>query len=248
MSKSTINTTVNYSPNFDLKKRKLSQIKFIIFHYTGMRKENEAIKKLTNLKSKVSCHYFIKNSGEILNLVPDTYIAWHAGISFWKNYKSINKFSIGIEISNPGHEFYYKNFSKKQINSTFILSKFLIKKYKIRPKFILGHSDIAPYRKKDPGEKFPWKFLSKNKIGLWHSLENKKILKERNVKINILNKIIFVNNLNKIGYDTKKIKKNNKYLKLVTKAFQRRFRQKLINGIIDKECLLISENLVKKLK
>ena len=154
---------LNYSPNFDQKKRKLKDIKFIVFHYTGMKKENDAIYRLTNHKSKVSCHYFIKENGEVLNLVPDLYIAWHAGISTWGKYNSINKNSIGIEISNPGHDYNYKNFSKKQISSIIKLSKYLIKKYKIKSKFILGHSDISPDRKEDPGEKFPWEYLSKKK-------------------------------------------------------------------------------------
>ena len=100
-----MNTTADYSPNFEIKKRKSNQIKFIIFHYTGMKKEMEAIKRLTSIKSKVSCHYLIKNNGEIVVMVPDQYIAWHAGISSWKNFKSLNKSSIGIEISNPGHNF-----------------------------------------------------------------------------------------------------------------------------------------------
>ena len=122
MPKLSIDTTFNYSPNFDIKKRRLKEIKFIVFHYTGMKKEKQAINQLTNIKSKVSSHYFIKNSGEILTLVPDSYIAWHAGVSSWKKYKSINKYSIGIEISNPGHQHYYKKFSKKQIKSVLKLS------------------------------------------------------------------------------------------------------------------------------
>ena len=101
----------NYSPNFDLKKRKIKDIKFIVFHYTGMQSERKAIKRLTDSDSKVSSHYLIKNNGEILTLVPDLYVAWHAGISYWKKYKSLNMNSIGIEISNPGHNFKYKNFS-----------------------------------------------------------------------------------------------------------------------------------------
>ena len=96
-------------------------------------------------------------------MVPDLYTAWHAGISRWKNYKSLNRYSIGIEISNPGHDYKYDKFSKKQINSILKLSNYLIKKYKINRKHILGHSDISPDRKKDPGEKFPWKYLSKKK-------------------------------------------------------------------------------------
>ena len=126
----------NYSPNFDSKKRKNININFLIFHYTGMKNERDAINKLTNSKSKVSCHYFIKKNGEILNLVPDLYVAWHAGVSRWKNYSSLNKNSIGIEISNAGHDFNYNNFTKKQINSVYKLSRFLIKKYKIKKKNI----------------------------------------------------------------------------------------------------------------
>ena len=239
-------TTLNYSPNFDIKKRKPKDIKFIIFHYTGMKKEIDAINQLTNQKSKVSSHYFIRSNGDILTLVPDLYIGWHAGISCWKNDKSINKHSIGIEISNPGHDYKYKKFTKKQINSILKLSKFLIKKYKIKSKFILGHSDISPDRKKDPGEKFPWQYLSKRKIGYWHNLNQKSLLKDRNQRVGELDKNIFIQNLYKIGYAKNLSKKNNKYLKILTIVFQRRFRQGLINGIIDKECLIISKNLVKK--
>ena len=244
-----IKLTLNYSPNFNPKKRKVRQIKYIIFHYTGMTTESESINRLTNIKSEVSSHYLVKNNGEIVMMVPDLYIAWHAGKSHWKNFKSLNKNSIGIEISNPGHNFRYKKFSKKQIQSILKISKFLIRKYKIKKKNILGHSDIAPNRKKDPGEKFPWEFFSKHKIGLWHNLSTKMLKENRQKKINILSKKNFYNNLSKIGYlikNPKEIKKVE-YLNLVTKAFQRRFRQELINGEIDQECLLISQNVAKKL-
>ena len=248
MPKSKMNTTLNYSSNFDVKKRRVKEVKFIIFHYTGMKKENQAITRLTNSKSKVSSHYLIKNNGEILTLVPDLYVAWHAGISSWKNYKSINKYSIGIEISNPGHEYYYKKFSKKQIKSIIKLSTYLIKKYKIKSNFILGHSDIAPDRKKDPGEKFPWKYLSRNKIGHWHNLNEKKLFKKRNQIVDRLEKNKFIKNLYKIGYPKNILFNKYKYSKLLTTAFQRRFRQELVNGIIDQECLVISNNLAKNLK
>ena len=244
-----MDTTLNYSPNFNIKKRKPDQIKFIIFHYTGMRKESEAIERLTNIKSKVSSHYLIKNNGEIVVMVPELYEAWHAGISSWKNLKSLNMNSIGIEISNPGHNSNYKSFSKKQVQSIKKLSKALIKKYKIDKKNILGHSDIAPIRKKDPGEKFPWKYLAKCKIGEWHSLSQKTLLKNRGKKITPIDKKNFFLNLSKIGYssqNSKRIKKV-KFLSFIIRAFQRRFRQELINTKIDQECLLISQNLAKKL-
>ena len=243
-----INTTLNYSPNFDPKKRRLKQIKFIVFHYTGMKKDQEALNRLTDLKSKVSSHYFIKSDGQIFTLVPEKYIAWHAGVSAWKNYKFLNKYSIGIEISNPGHDHKYRKFSKKQIVSIIKLTKYLIKKYNIVLNFVLGHSDIAPIRKKDPGEKFPWKYLSKKKIGIWHKLNSKQLIHQRNIKIGQFEKKDFIQNLFKIGYARFKIKENSKIQKKVIIAFQRRFRQELINGEIDKECLLISKNLAKQIK
>ena len=238
---------LNYSPNFDPKKRKKSQIKFIVFHYTGMKSEKGAIDKLLNPESKVSCHYFIKNNGNIIKMLPETYQAWHAGISSWKKFKFLNKNSIGIEITNPGHEYKYKKFSKKQIYSLIKITKSLIKKFKINSKSILGHSDIAPDRKMDPGEKFPWEYLSKYKIGIWHDLNQNKIRKDRGLKISISLKLKFINNLFKIGYPKNSKIDKNKYNKNITVAFQRRFRQELIDGKIDKECLLISENLIKKL-
>ena len=243
----TLKIKTNYSPNFELKKRRKTNIHLLIFHYTGMKKENDAIKKLTNFNSKVSCHYFVKKNGEILNLVPDLYIAWHAGVSRWRNSSSLNKNSIGVEISNSGHDFNYDNFTKNQINSIYKLTKFLIKKYKIKKDYILGHSDIAPERKKDPGEKFPWKYLSKKKIGFWHDLNQRDLSKSRNSIINKHEEKTFIKNIYKIGYPKNNKVKKKKYFKILTMAFQRRFRQELVNGIIDKECLKISKNLLKKI-
>ena len=235
----------SYSPNFNLPKRVKNRIQFIIIHYTGMKKESDAIKRLQDPKSKVSSHYLIKRNGEIINLVPDLFEAWHAGVSSWKHFKYLNKNSIGIEITNPGHQHGYKKFSKKQIFSLQKLLNVLFKKYKIKKNFVLGHSDISPGRKKDPGEKFPWEILAKNKLSFWHNLDQKKIKKFR--EKNLITRIeenLFLKNLYKIGYnDVKKFnpKKNIKYLTL---AFQRRFRQSLVNGKIDRECLLISKNLL----
>ena len=245
-----IKTTLNYSPNFDPKKRKTNQIKFLILHYTGMKTEKAAINRLTDIESRVSAHYLIKQNGEIITLVPDLYTAWHAGKSVWKNYTSLNKDSIGIEIVNPGHDINYKKFSKIQLVALVRLSKFLIKKYRINSKNILGHSDIAPERKKDPGEKFPWKLLSKKKIGYWHNLNQNELIKNRNLKTSSKEKNLFLTNLFKIGYQKKFLYNSNfnriSFDQIISKAFQRRFRPEIINGKIDQECLLISQNLVKK--
>ena len=245
-----IKTTLNYSPNFDPQKKKPNQIKFLIFHYTGMKTEKAAIERLTDIKSRVSAHYLIKQNGEIITLVPDLYTAWHAGKSIWKNYSSLNKDSIGIEIVNPGHDINYKKFSKIQLRTLIRLSKFLIKKYKINSKNVLGHSDIAPERKKDPGEKFPWKLLSKKKIGYWHNLNQNKLIKNRNLKTSSEEKNLFLTNLFKIGYQKKFLYNSNfnriSFDQIISKAFQRRFRPEIVNGKIDQECLLISQNILKK--
>jgi len=208
-----------------------------------MRSESKAINRLTDDKSKVSCHYFIKRNGSIITMVPDIYEAWHAGKSHWKKDKSLNKKSIGVEISNKGHQFGYENYSKKQIKSLIKLSKYLIKKYKIKKSNILGHSDIAFDRKKDPGEKFPWQHLSKKKIGIWHKINEKKLKKLRNKEIANSDKIMFFKFLFKIGYFTNILRKEKK--NRLIKSFQRRFRQKLVNGKIDLECLLIAKILSK---
>ena len=237
--------TKKYSSNFSLPKRSRDNIKFIILHYTGMKKENLAIKKLCDHKSKVSSHYFIKKNGNILNLVPDLYEAWHAGKSRWKKYEFLNKYSIGIEIQNTGHNHYYENFSSNQVSSLKKLLKNLIKIYKIKNKNILGHSDIAPDRKKDPGEKFPWKNLSKIKIGFWHNLPLTTLKKLRLISLTPKEQNEFLTNLSKFGYPKIKKFKFHKRKKMLSSAFQRRFRQSLVNGIPDKECLLISKNLLK---
>ena len=236
--------TTYYSPNFSLPKRLKQKIKFIIIHYTGMKKESLAIKRLCDRSSKVSAHYFIKKNGHILNLVPDLYEAWHAGKSGWGNYKYLNKNSIGIEIQNSGHKNQYENFTAKQINALKKLLKILVITYKINYRNILGHSDIAPARKIDPGEKFPWKFFSKFRLALWHNLNEKKIKKLRLIKLTEIEKKLFFNIIKKIGY--KKMKNSGKNdQKILIKAFQRRFRQSLVNGILDKECLIIGKNLIK---
>ena len=238
-----LNLTRNYSINFSLPKRSKKLIKFIVIHYTGMKKQSEAINRLSDYKSKVSSHYFVTNEGKILNLVPDLYEAWHAGESSWRKFKSLNKYSIGIEINNPGHDYQYKYFSKKQISSTIKLLKNLMKKYNIKKQDILGHSDISPNRKKDPGEKFPWKKLAKKNLSVWHNLNEIKIKKFRNHKLKHKEVKVFFKNLYKIGYrKSGKIAKKLEEINLV-KAFQRKFRQSLVNGKVDKECYLISKNL-----
>ena len=232
--------SLNYSPNFSIKKRIRKNIKFIVFHYTGMRSENKAINRLTDVNSKVSCHYFVKRNGKIILMVPETYTAWHAGKSHWGNFRNLNDHSIGIEIQNFGHSHGYQSFSKYQIKSIIKISKYLSKKYKINKKHFLGHSDISCNRKKDPGEKFPWEKLAKINIGIWHNLKKNKLRKLRGLKISKFEEKQLKKYLKKIGYKVK-----NSSTTILAKAFQRRFRQESINGKFDKECFHISKKLSK---
>ena len=204
-----------------------------------MKSEKRAIQKLTNFNSKVSCHYFIKTKGEIIKMVPDLYIAWHAGISSWKKDKLLNSRSIGIEISNPGHQHGYKNFNKKQVKSIVKISKLLMRKYNIKKENVLGHSDIAPLRKKDPGEKFPWRLLNRKKISLWHNLSKKSCKELRNIKLK--NNKKFFRLLFKFGY---KYTNNPKERIQIYKSFQRRFRPSIISDIVDQESYAIINSLI----
>ena len=141
------------SKNFDTKK--IRKIKYVIIHYTGMKNQFLAIKRLQSRVAKVSCHYLISKKGKVYQLVKDKNIAWHAGKSKWKNDINLNSKSIGIELVNTGKE----AFPSDQIKTLVKLLLALKKKYNINPNFILGHEDIAPKRKIDPGPKFPWKTL-----------------------------------------------------------------------------------------
>jgi len=236
---------VIYSPNFDQKKRSSKSIKLVVIHYTGMQSERESIMRLCNPKYKVSSHFVINQNGKIYRLVQDYQTAWHAGKSCWGKYKNLNKNSIGIELVNKGHEFDYTNFKKKQLSSLIKICKILIKKYKIKKRNIVGHSDISPLRKIDPGEKFPWKELADKKIGIWHNCKTKDLIKFRQIRISNKFKSEFINNLKKIGYCFNNKKKTN--FSRMVEAFQRHYRKELINGIIDKECQIIAINVLKKL-
>ena len=144
------------SPNFNKRKKDYS-LKYIIIHYTAMQNHQEALEYLCKKNNKVSSHFLIAKSGRVFSLVDIKDRAWHAGISYWRGFSDINSKSIGIELDNSGCLLNFEKYETKQIESLIELIKYILKKYKIKHYEILGHSDIAPYRKIDPGKKFPWK-------------------------------------------------------------------------------------------
>ena len=205
-----------------------------------MQSEIESIKRLKDPKSKVSCHYLINRKGEIMQMVKDRKIAWHAGKSKWKKFKDLNNYSIGIELVNKGHKFGYQNFSKKQIKNLIFICKKLKKIYSIKKENILGHSDIAPLRKIDPGEKFPWKLLSTHDLGRWYK-EYKINFKCEQKRV----RFTFFKNLKKLGYRYFNINIKNKNEKKIIRAFQQHYLHGKITGKIDKKTLKISHLLAK---
>ena len=225
---------IDLSSNYSKKKRLFKDIKFVIIHYTGMQSEIASVKRLKSLKSKVSCHYLINRKGYVTKMVDEVHAAWHAGKSKWGDYKNLNKYSIGIELVNKGHRNGYENFPNSQIKSLIYLCKKLKNKFKINKKNFLGHSDIAPLRKIDPGEKFPWKKLSRHNIGFWYKNSKHPIFKKSDCEKK------FFKNLYKLGYRHFIFGKSQKTDKLVIKAFQQRYNPKNITGKIDKKTLKIS--------
>ena len=231
-----------FSPNYSNKLRKKKEIKFIIIHYTGMQSEIESIKRLKNPKFKVSCHYIINRKGRIIQIVQDKKVAWHAGRSKWKKFTNLNKNSIGIELVNKGYEFGYQNYTKEQIKSLIELCKNLKKKYSIKKENFLGHSDIAPLRKIDPGEKFPWKKLSNHKLGNWYKESQKKIdLSPKKIEI------AFFKNLKKLGYRYFSIYKRSNKDERIIKSFQQHYLPNNVTGKIDLKTFKISHFLALKL-
>ena len=153
------------SPNHD--ERQGGQPDIILLHYTGMESADAALARLRDPEARVSSHYFVYENGSIVQMVPEARRTWHAGESSWAGVTDINSRSIGIEIANPGHDFGYPDFPKRQIAAVITLCRGIIARCGIARDRVLAHSDVAPSRKQDPGEKFPWRLLADSGVGLW---------------------------------------------------------------------------------
>jgi N-acetylmuramoyl-L-alanine amidase len=156
------------SPNHD-ERRPGSPVDILLLHYTGMETAHAALDRLRDPTGKVSCHYFLFEDGRVAQLVPETLRAWHAGMSFWAGETDVNSRSVGIEIVNPGHDYGYRNFPDRQIEALIPLCRAIMGRRGIRPERLLAHSDVAPSRKRDPGELFPWARLAQHGVGVWPS-------------------------------------------------------------------------------
>ncbi len=226
------------SPNFNERVAD-QQLRHIILHYTAMESCKEALEHVCDKKNKVSAHFMVSKNGEIFYLVDVKKRAWHAGESYWKGLQDLNSNSIGIEIDNSGYHIYNEDYSHLQIESLCELIKKLSVDYNILSKNILGHSDIAPFRKIDPGEKFPWQKLNQKKLSYFPKMDTKNIENESSKAETNRDNQYAISMLDSIGYDTRNVGLNDNKFKLLIEAYQRHYRQSNITGEIDRETIIL---------
>jgi N-acetylmuramoyl-L-alanine amidase len=214
------------SPNFDEREAPISML---VLHYTGMADAASAIARLSDPEAKVSCHYLVAEDGTVLRMVDEDKRAWHAGQSWWRGVTDVNSASIGIEIVNPGHEFGYRPFPEEQMEALVPLVADIVKRRDIPRANVVGHSDIAPARKQDPGELFDWARLAK--LGLALPRPTKNLMDP------LWTDGGFLLALERFGYDVR-----NKDAAIM--AFQRRFRPELMDAEVDGECRAILLSLL----
>ncbi|HET9428781.1 MAG TPA: N-acetylmuramoyl-L-alanine amidase [Allosphingosinicella sp.] len=206
------------SPNFDERDQPVS---LAVLHYTGMKSGEEALERLRDPDANVSCHYLIMEDGRVVRMVPEEKRAWHAGQSYWRGMHNVNGASIGIEIVNPGHEFGYRPFTPEQMSSLVPLLAGIVERHQIPRANVVGHSDVAPARKQDPGELFDWALLARHRLAV--ARPTKGLIDPHWTDGG------FLLALERYGYDVRDA------MAAVT-AFQRRFRPELVDGEIEGEC------------
>lgn len=223
--------------NFD-ERAEAAQIELLVLHYTGMQSGQGALDWLCSEKSRVSCHYFVFDDGHVVQCVREAKRAWHAGVSSWRGLDDINSRSVGIEIANPGHQFGYKHFPRKQMQAVSGLSRDIVRRNGIALRNVVAHSDIAPMRKQDPGELFSWKQLALNGAAIWVPASRAKSGRagselalrggDRGEAVLALQQ-----QLARYGYGVQPNSVYDDMTKACVIAFQRHFRQAKIDGIAD---------------
>ncbi len=208
-------TRENLSPNWD---ERTLPVSMIVLHYTGMPTGEEAEARLVDPEAKVSAHYIIHEDGKVVRLVPEDKRAWHAGRSYWRGISDVNSASVGIELVNPGHEWGYRAFPEAQIEALVPLLHAIMQRHDICPSNVVGHSDVAPARKDDPGELFPWNLLARYGLAL--------PVPKLSMRLLFDNPGAFYLALERFGYDVSDGR-------AAVRAFQRRWRPGLIDGEID---------------
>lgn len=225
-------------------RRERAEINIIIMHYTGMSDAQKACDWLCNEKSEVSSHYLIDEAGGIVQMVDEACRAWHAGVSSWHGEEDINSASIGIEIHNPGHLQGYPDFPLAQMQAVAKLSEDLVQRYDIQPRNVLAHSDVAPGRKVDPGEKFDWAYLHQHGVGHWtlpEPITGGTFLQDGDSgdAVTTLQEM-----LKHYGYGIEVSGRFGAHTKTVVEAFQRHFRPALVDGVADQSTVATLHRLL----
>lgn len=240
------NALVRPSPNFGPRKC-ASGPQILLLHYTAMQSAQEACDWLCSEQSQVSAHYLVDDMGHVTQMVPESARAWHAGASFWKGETDINSLSIGIEIANPGHEYGCPDFPSPQMQSVATLCASIISRHNIRPENVLGHSDVAPARKRDPGEWFDWQGLYQKGIG--HYVTPKPISGgryfmhgEQGQPIEALQSMLAL-----YGYGIEVNGVFDRQTEQVVTAFQRHFRPEKVDGVADISTIATLHELLQKI-
>jgi N-acetylmuramoyl-L-alanine amidase len=220
----------------------------LLLHYTGVATMAKAVDWLTHAGSKVSCHYAVDEGGHIVQMVPEALRAWHAGDSVWAGDSDINSASIGIEIQNPGHELGYPDFPETQLAAVEALCRDIVARHGIRPERVLAHSDVAPTRKKDPGEKFPWARLARSGIGHWVA-PDPVLAAEPGLGVGVAGPLVaeVQSFLLRYGYGIEPTGVVDAKTEFVVMAFQRHFRPERVDGRIDQSTIGTLERLLAAL-
>ena len=216
----------------------------IVLHYTGMADSEAALQRLCTPQGEVSAHYFVWEDGRILQCVPEARRAWHAGESFWGGETDINSCSIGVEIANPGHDLGYPDFPLRQFAATIALCRGIVIRRQIPPARVLAHSDVAPGRKRDPGEKFPWALMHGASVGHW--VEPAPIAPGPTFELGDRGQAIerMQAGLAEYGYGIKATGEFDQATSDVVTAFQRHFRPARVDGVADSSTLITLRSLL----
>lgn len=222
-------------------------IDILLLHYTGMRNHAEALARLCDPAAAVSAHYLIDEAGAIFALVPEERRAWHAGVAKWQGATDINARSIGIELENPGHEFGYRAFPEAQMQALELLACTIVARHRIPLRRVLGHSDVAPSRKRDPGELFDWARLAKAGLGLWPAADFEVSVNAPVLEAGMAGPAVFdlQTALDRIGYAIEGNAIYDSTTEQAVLAFQRHFRQASIDGIADPETTSLAHHLAE---
>ena len=234
------------SPNQD-ERGANEPIEMLILHYTGMVSGEAALQRLTDAEAKVSAHYTIDVDGLVYRHVHEERRAWHAGVSSWRGYEQVNGRSIGIEIVNPGHEFGYVDFPNEQMQSVLSLSCEVVGRHKIEKRNVVAHSDVAPSRKTDPGEKFDWESLAAQGVGMWVHSNEISIDRDFEIPTRASDVAAMQKKLADFGYGLESNGHLDGQTTEVIIAFQRHFRQSNIDGVFDAETSAILDALIRSI-